>query len=116
MILGSKFQLSNPRAAMLFHWDQQHRQVRIEGTIKKTSPEESNSYFYSRPRDSQLSASMNMQSSVVESKEVSSCGYDVLCAAPTFNFNFERFPEDNSLSRDIPPAEASPQCSLFLGS
>ena len=39
----------NPHAALLFHWIELERQVRIEGRIEKTSAEESDRYFASRP-------------------------------------------------------------------
>jgi pyridoxamine 5'-phosphate oxidase len=59
---------SNPRAALMFYWDPLGRQVRIEGTVKRTSPEESAGYVRSRPRGSQLSALASPQSRVVESR------------------------------------------------
>ncbi|XP_022673428.1 uncharacterized protein LOC111255580 isoform X3 [Varroa destructor] len=62
--------LSNPRAAMLFYWDQQHRQVRVEGRVEKICRQESEAYFETRPRDSQISASISKQSTVVESRKV----------------------------------------------
>ncbi|HEX9655653.1 MAG TPA: pyridoxamine 5'-phosphate oxidase [Bacteroidota bacterium] len=59
----------NPHAALTFHWVNLERQVRIEGTIVKVSPEESEEYFHSRPRISQISAVTSMQSEEVESRE-----------------------------------------------
>jgi pyridoxamine 5'-phosphate oxidase len=56
----------NPRAAMTFWWPPQERQVRIEGRVEKISPEESDTYFADRPRESQLSAWASPQSSVIE--------------------------------------------------
>ena len=56
---------SNPRAAMLFHWDPLGRQVRIEGTVEQVGPEESAAYARSRPRGSQLSALASPQSETV---------------------------------------------------
>jgi pyridoxamine 5'-phosphate oxidase len=58
---------ANPRAALLFHWP--GRQVRIEGSTQRTSPEESAAYARSRPRGSQLSALASPQSRVIESRE-----------------------------------------------
>jgi pyridoxamine 5'-phosphate oxidase len=60
---------ANPRAALLFHWDALGRQVRIEGTVERTSPEESAEYVRSRPRGSQLSALASPQSRRVETRE-----------------------------------------------
>lgn len=56
----------NPHAAMTFWWPAQERQVRIEGMADKISPEESDSYFASRPRENQLSAWASPQSRVIE--------------------------------------------------
>jgi pyridoxamine 5'-phosphate oxidase len=55
----------NPRAAMMFYWDPLGRAVRIEGTVARTSAEESAAYVRSRPRASQLSAMASPQSEVI---------------------------------------------------
>jgi pyridoxamine 5'-phosphate oxidase len=60
---------ANPRAALLFYWDSLGRQVRIEGTVQRTSPEESAAYVRSRARGSQLSALASRQSHPVESRD-----------------------------------------------
>ena len=60
---------SNPRAMLLFYWDVLGRQVRIEGVVERTSPEESAAYVRSRPRGSQLSALASPQSRPVENRE-----------------------------------------------
>jgi len=60
---------SNPRAALLFYWPEAGRQVRIEGIVEKIPDEESVAYFYTRPRESQLSACASIQSSVIPDKE-----------------------------------------------
>ena len=46
--------LENPRAALVFYWGALDRQVRVEGTVEKTSREESEAYFASRPLGSRL--------------------------------------------------------------
>jgi pyridoxamine 5'-phosphate oxidase len=53
---------ANPRAALLFHWERLGRQVRIEGTVERISPQETAEYVRSRPRRSQLSALASPQS------------------------------------------------------
>ena len=58
----------NPQAALVFYWPRLGRQVRIEGRVVKVSPRESDSYFSSRPRDSQLSAWASQQSRVVRDR------------------------------------------------
>lgn len=59
----------NPRAALLFYWDPLGRQVRIEGSVQPTGPEESAAYIRSRARGSQLSAMSSPQSRAVPSRE-----------------------------------------------
>ncbi|MEZ4691763.1 MAG: pyridoxamine 5'-phosphate oxidase [Ignavibacteria bacterium] len=60
----------NKNAAMTFLWFELYRQVRIEGTVEKISPEESDKYFHSRPRGSQISAVASSQSSIIENRDV----------------------------------------------
>ncbi len=57
--------LENPRAALLFYWRELERQIRIEGTVEKTSAEQSGDYFDSRPAGSKFSAAASPQSQVV---------------------------------------------------
>ena len=52
----------NPRAALLFFWQPLERQVRIEGRMEFTSPEESDAYYASRPVGSRLGAWASEQS------------------------------------------------------
>ncbi|PYQ62444.1 MAG: pyridoxamine 5'-phosphate oxidase [Acidobacteria bacterium] len=55
----------NPRAALLFWWPPLERQVRIEGAVVRTTEEESDIYFATRPRGSQLGAWASEQSKVI---------------------------------------------------
>jgi pyridoxamine 5'-phosphate oxidase len=55
----------NPRAALVFWWPSLERQVRIEGAVCRTTEEESETYFASRPRGSQLGAWVSEQSKVI---------------------------------------------------
>ncbi len=59
---------SNPRAALVFHWGELERQVRITGTVSRVSREESETYFVSRPRGSRLGAWTSHQSSVIAAR------------------------------------------------
>src|SRR5579859_4453842 len=53
---------ANPRAALIFFWVQLERQVRVEGRVERTAPEESDAYFHSRPLGSQIGAAASPQS------------------------------------------------------
>ncbi|GMP54677.1 hypothetical protein CsSME_00019761 [Camellia sinensis var. sinensis] len=55
----------NPNASLLFYWDGLHRQARVEGFVEKVSDEESEQYFHSRPRGSQIGAIVSKQSTVI---------------------------------------------------
>lgn len=59
----------NQQVSMTFFWAPLQRQVRIEGTISKVSPELSDDYFHKRPRGSQLGAIASPQSQKVSSRE-----------------------------------------------
>jgi pyridoxamine 5'-phosphate oxidase len=56
---------ANPRAALLFYWREPGRQVRIEGTVERTSREESEAYFRTRAPAARLSAWASPQSEPV---------------------------------------------------
>src|SRR5690349_12128594 len=58
----------NPQAALTFYWHTLNRQIRIEGSIEKTSAEESEAYFQTRPRGSQLGAWASPQSDEIVSR------------------------------------------------
>ena len=59
----------NPRAALLFHWDELGRQVRVEGPVERVTRAESEAYFRSRPRGAQLGAAASRQSEPIPSRE-----------------------------------------------
>jgi pyridoxamine 5'-phosphate oxidase len=61
---------ANPRAALVFWWGELERQVRIEGRVERTTREESEAYFHSRPPGSQLSAAASPQSQVIDGRAV----------------------------------------------
>jgi pyridoxamine 5'-phosphate oxidase len=60
----------NPVAALTFFWPSMERQVRIEGTIEKVGKEQSEKYFHSRPKSSQVGALASPQSQEIESRDV----------------------------------------------
>lgn len=59
----------NPVVAVVFHWAELARQVRIEGTVEKLSKEESERYYHSRPKESQIGALISPQSQVIDGRE-----------------------------------------------
>ena len=59
----------NPRAAACFFWVLLERQVRVSGPVTKVTREESEAYFDSRPRESQLGAWASRQSAVLAGRE-----------------------------------------------
>jgi pyridoxamine 5'-phosphate oxidase len=66
---------AQPRAALLFYWIELEREVRIEGAIQKTSVEESDAYFATRPPGSQLAAIASPQSQIIENRSVLEARY-----------------------------------------
>jgi pyridoxamine 5'-phosphate oxidase len=56
---------ANPLAALLFHWQELGRQVRVEGRAERLPAAESDAYFASRPEGARLSATASPQSEVV---------------------------------------------------
>jgi pyridoxamine 5'-phosphate oxidase len=60
---------ANPLAALTFFWDVLERQVRVHGTTELTSDAESDEYFRSRPRGSQLGAIVSNQSEVIDTRD-----------------------------------------------
>jgi pyridoxamine 5'-phosphate oxidase len=60
--------LAHPRAAAVLHWDALHRQVRVEGPIVRSPPEESDHYFASRALESRVSAWASKQSAPLASR------------------------------------------------
>ena len=59
----------NPRAAIVFHWYAQGRQVRVEGIVTRVDQAESEAYWQTRPRASQIAAWASPQSDSVASRE-----------------------------------------------
>jgi len=60
---------ANPWAALTYHWKSLGRAVRVEGEVGRLSSEESDAYWYSRPRESRISARSSEQSQAVGSRE-----------------------------------------------
>jgi pyridoxamine 5'-phosphate oxidase len=60
---------ANPLAALVFHWPEVHRQVIVAGSVSKVSDQESDAYFRTRPRGSQLGAWASSQSEPLDGRQ-----------------------------------------------
>jgi pyridoxamine 5'-phosphate oxidase len=58
----------NPHAALVFHWPELHRQVRVSATVSPISRQESERYFATRPREARLAAWASRQSETIQSR------------------------------------------------
>jgi pyridoxamine 5'-phosphate oxidase len=77
-----------PYAALAFYWIELDRQIRISGKAQKTSRQESQTYFHSRPPGSQLSAWASRQSDVLDGRRI----LDARMAEMTERFRNKRIP------------------------
>ena len=59
----------NPKACLVFFWKELERQVRITGLVRRVPEQESDDYFYSRPKGSQVGAWASNQSQVIHNRE-----------------------------------------------
>jgi pyridoxamine 5'-phosphate oxidase len=82
----------NPRAALVMHWDHLHRQVRIEGYVRRVTAADSDAYFASRARASQLGAHASAQSRPVASRDALQAQLDAV---------IKRFPESATVPRPL---------------
>jgi pyridoxamine 5'-phosphate oxidase len=76
----------NPRAAVVFHWDHRHRQIRAEGRVEALSEAENDAYFRTRPWQSRLGAWASEQSQPVGSRQA--LGDSVAAAARRFGIPY----------------------------
>src|SRR5262245_6057810 len=60
--------VAHPYAAIVLFWEQLHRQIRIEGAVERVTPEESDAYFVTRPRGSQIGAIASPQSKSIPTR------------------------------------------------
>jgi len=92
----------NPRAAVVFHWDHHHRQVRAEGPVEPLSGAESDAYFRTRAWQSRLGAWASDQSRPVQSRNVLASA--VVAAARRFGIPYEGpgSPEPDNVAVDVP--------------
>jgi len=80
----------NPRASLVFPWLDVRRQVVVDGSVVRVSPEEADAYFATRPREARISAHASPQSEVVGSREALQRLRDETAA---------RFPDDADVPR-----------------
>lgn len=59
----------HPHAALVLYWEPLHRQIRVEGSVERVPEHDSDAYFATRPRGSQLGAIASPQSRVIETRE-----------------------------------------------
>ena len=69
---------ANPRAALAIHWPAQHRQVRLEGPVERVASDQSDAYFESRPRGSQIGAWASRQGTVLPDRRSLEARFDEL--------------------------------------
>lgn len=79
----------NPFAALQWFWPQQERVVRVEGRVERISAAESDSYFASRPLDSQVGAWASAQSEVAAGRDSIEASMQAQCA----RFGLQRQPD-----------------------
>ena len=61
--------VENPEASIALYWPRCERQVRVEGVVERISEEESDTYFETRPRESQIEAWASPQSRVIDGRD-----------------------------------------------
>jgi pyridoxamine 5'-phosphate oxidase len=71
----------NPHAALVFYWRPLGRQVRVEGTVRKLSADESDAYWETRPLRSRAAAAASRQSEPIESREALEAEFERVLAA-----------------------------------
>jgi pyridoxamine 5'-phosphate oxidase len=93
---------SNGRAAVVFHWDHRHRQVRVEGRVEVLSVAENDAYFRTRAWQSRLGAWASEQSQPVESRQA--LERSVAAMARRFGIPYEGpgSPEPGNMTVDVP--------------
>jgi pyridoxamine 5'-phosphate oxidase len=92
----------NPRAAIVFHWDHRHRQVRAEGRVEPLDEAQSDAYFRTRPWQSRIGAWASRQSEPVASR--ADLGASVAAAAHRFGIAYggPGTPEPAEVAVDVP--------------
>jgi len=82
---------ANMKAAVVFHWKSLRRQVRVRGTVSQVSDAESDAYYHSRPRMSQIGAWASQQSRPLENR----LALETAVAKYTAKFGLSEIPRPN---------------------
>ena len=101
---------AHPYAALVLFWEPLHRQIRIEGAVEKVTPDESDAYFATRPRGSQLGAIASPQSKTLANRaaleemvaKVSSDLGDGAAARPAYWGGYRVVPDEIELWQGQP--------------
>ena len=93
---------ADPRAAIVFHWDHRHRQVRAEGRVERLPEADSDAYFQTRPWQSRLGAWASRQSETVASRSALIAA--MVAAARRFGIHYDGpgTAEPNEVGTPIP--------------
>ena len=92
----------NPRAAVVFHWDHRHRQVRAEGLIEPLSDAENDAYFRTRAWQSRIGAWASEQSQPVASRQALASALAAMARRFGINYGGPGTPEPTEVSVDVP--------------
>ena len=98
---GSELQ-NNPRAAVVFHWDQVRRQVRIEGQVETMSDAENDAYFDSRAWQSRLGAWASQQSQPLASRDDLTAALAAQAERYAIPYQGPGAPEPENVAVDVP--------------
>ena len=71
----------SPKASLLFYWPTLIRQIRIEGTVSKLTSKQSDQYFSTRPKNSQIAAHASMQSEKIKDRHTLEAQYEKIAKA-----------------------------------
>lgn len=96
---------ANPHAAIVFHWDHRHRQVRAEGRVERLPAADNDGYFRSRPWQSRLGAWASRQSEPVESRATLIAAVAATASRFGIPYGGPGTPEPPSITADVPRPE-----------
>jgi pyridoxamine 5'-phosphate oxidase len=95
----------NPRAAVVFHWDHRHRQVRVEGRVEVLSDAENDAYFATRAWQSRIGAWASQQSQPVDSRQSLVAAVAAMARRFGISYGGPGTPEPDDVSVEVPRPE-----------